>query len=443
MTPLPSAVDTERALLGGLIQDPDQIDDVAVRVADFYRDDHARLFALLCDMRRAGEVIDLVTVPERVTRGGGHNEYGGVAYVVQLADHCPSPQAVPEYARIVRDKAVLRALIRDADAIRRAALEDPGDVGDLVTRAGNAISQLADVAGSDGWTSTADLTADRLAAVERRMESMKADGVSTGFRALDGILTSLAPGQLVILAARPAMGKSTAALNIAQNVAVMEGRAVAVFSLEMTRGELVDRQLCATALVDAGQMRSGALRGADLSRLMEARGVLDRHPLHIDDTPGLTISEVRARSTRLKARHPDLALIVIDYLQLMRGDDPRVIREQQVAAISGGLKALAKDLGVCVVALSQLNRSVEARQNKRPGMADLRESGSIEQDADVVAMIYRDEVYNENSDDKGAAEVIIVKQRGGSTGTVKLGFRGRFVRFDDLDDDSAWIGGGS
>ena len=418
--------------------DPARLSEVCEVVApgDFYRPEHEALFSLLVAMESAREPIDLVTVPERAARDESAERYGGVAYVVELPDHAPSTANLPYYAKVVRDKALLRRFITLAQGLASDAMGQPEQVGDLLDRAGRELLALGKSRGGGEWHRVSLIVDEELARLETL--SQRTDGITgtpSGFADLDEKLAGMQPSDLIILAARPSMGKTALALNLAQNAALTSNATVAIFSLEMARGQLVTRMLCSEARVDASKVRTGRLDAADWELFLEASDVLRRARIHIVDTPGLTITEVRMRAQRLAAEHGQLGLIVIDYLQLMQGDDPKARREQQISSISRGLKALAKDLGVPVVALSQLNRGVEARQEKRPLLSDLRESGAIEQDADVIMFIYRDEYYNPDSPDKGLAEVIIAKQRNGPTGTVKLVFEGRFTRFDDYAPD--------
>lgn len=435
----PQAVEAERALLGGMILKPERIPEIrgiGLRGDHFHRPEHANLFRVLVEMFGRNEAIDLVTVPERIAREGEQDRFGGISYVLGLPDQIPSTTNLPHYARVVLDKALLRQLIDTATNVSERAYAQPDDVHNLMDQAAREILSLGSGVGVGSWEQIS-LTLDE--AVENLNELAQSDGpvagYSTGFEDLDKKLAGLHKSDLIILAARPAMGKTALALNIAQNVALLEKRAVGIFSMEMSRAQLVTRMVCCQGLVDGNKVRTGDLDTEDWERFLEATDVLRGTRVFIDDTPGLSITDVRSRSKRLKAEQEDLGLIVIDYLQLMSGDDKRAPREQQISSISRGLKALAKDVDVPVIALSQLNRGVEQRAEKRPMVSDLRESGAIEQDADIILFIYRDEYYNPDSTDKGLAEVIIAKQRSGPTGTVKLVFRGEFTRFDNYADD--------
>jgi len=435
----PHAVEPERALLGGLILHPANLPEIQeiIEADDFYRTEHGALFELLVDMNGKGQTIDLITVPERVARAGQHQVYGGVAYVLELPDTVPSTANLTHYAEVVKDKSTLRRLIGATRTLMNEAYAEPDDVSDLLDRAARDITGLGQGRDRRSWQQISLVVDQAILKIEKlSQEGGPTTGHNTGFTDLNKKMAGLQPTDLIILAARPAMGKTALALNIAQNVAIIEGLPVAIFSMEMSREQLVTRMLCCHALVDAGRVRQpDRLETDDWERLLESSDYLRRLPVFIDDTPGLSIGELRARAQRLKAEHPDLALIVIDYLQLMKGEDKRSSREQQISSISRGLKGLAKDVECPVVALSQLNRGVESRQEKRPLVSDLRESGAIEQDADVILFLYRDDYYNPDSMDKGLAEVIIAKQRNGPTGTVKLAFQGQYTRFDNYVAD--------
>jgi replicative DNA helicase len=434
----PQAVEAERALLGGMILEPERIPEITgmgVHGEHFHRPEHGALFRVLVEMHGRGDAIDLVTVPERIAREGEQDRFGGISYVLGLPDQIPSTTNLPHYGRVVLDKALLRNLIDTANAVSERAYAQPDDVHVLMDQAAREILSLGTGVGVGSWEQIS-LTMDR--AIEALHELSQSDGPvaghTTGFDDLDRMLAGLHKSDLIILAARPAMGKTALALNIAQNVALLEDKAVGIFSMEMSRAQLVTRMVCCQGLVDGNKVRTGELDSDDWDRFLEASDALRATRVFIDDTPGLSITDLRSRAKRLKAEQDDLGLIVIDYLQLMSGDDKRAPREQQISAISRGLKGLAKDLDVPVIALSQLNRGVEQRAEKRPMVSDLRESGAIEQDADIILFIYRDEYYNPDSTDKGLAEVIIAKQRSGPTGTAKLVFRGEFTRFDNYAD---------
>lgn len=434
----PQAHDAERALLGGLILTPEMLPEVAERVAavDFYRPDHRALYGLLLEMSADGSHIDLVTVAERAARGGNDEQYGGLSYVLSLAEEVPSTANLVHYATVVREKSTLRQLIAAAHVVEKEAFEEADAAGVLVERAAQALMELGNRDQRRSWSQVSLIIDEEINRIDALSKVASAvTGVTTGFIDMDRKLAGFQATDLIVLAARPAMGKTALALNLAQNAAILGGKAVGIFSLEMGRGQLVTRLLSCLGTVEGGKLRTGRLTDEEWERLLTASEMLRQQSIFVDDTPGVTLSDVRARSRRLKATAPNLGLIVVDYLQLMQGDDPKVPRQQQISDISRGLKILAKDLEVPVLALSQLSRGVEQRADKRPLPSDLRESGAIEQDADVIMFIYRDEIYNPDTADKGLAEVIIAKQRNGPTGTVKLAFQGQYARFDNLAEE--------
>jgi replicative DNA helicase len=340
------------------------------------------------------------------------------------------------YARVLRHKALLRKFIENSEGLVEEAYADPTDVDELFERATQGIFDLSQGAGKHDWAPLSQVLDTELVRIQHvAAHPEELTGTTTGFTGLDEKLAGLHPTDLLVLAARPAMGKTALALNIAQNAALDGGVAVGIFSLEMGRGQLVTRMLCCEAMVDANKVRTGQLDEDDWLALARADDRLRGARVHVFDRPGLTIHDVRAGARRLKQREPTLGLVVVDYLQLMSGEDPRASREQQISSISRGLKGLAKELEVPILALSQLNRGVESRKDKRPMLSDLRESGAIEQDADVILFIYRDQYYNPDSEEKNLAEVIIAKQRAGPTGMVKMVFRGQYTRFDDYAHD--------
>ncbi len=431
--PYPHNLEAERALLGGLIADPDRMGEIGdLATDDFYRPDHGRLFGLLKAMGAKGDKIDLVTVPERVMAGDNAEQYGGVGYVMQLPDHAPSTANLAHYARLVREKSILRQMIEKAEGLANEAYTQPAEVDELVDKAAREMLSLGESTSSRGFRPLSVLVDDEFVRIEQVQEERGKTGTTTGFVALDERMGGFNPTDLVVLAARPGMGKTALALNFAQNAAIKDGAGVGIFSMEMSAQQLAGRLLCCRALVDNGRIKKGRLDPDDWERLLEASDELRELKIHIDDTPALSIGDVRARALRLSATVPGLKLILIDYLQLMRGDEKNAPREQQISSISRGLKALAKDLDVTVVALSQLNRAVETRADKMPKLSDLRESGAIEQDADMIMFIYRDEYYNkEASTEKGLATVEVAKHRHGEPGRVQLVFQGQFARFDN------------
>jgi replicative DNA helicase len=428
-------MDAERAVLGGLMLDSERLSDVheIVEPEDFYRETHQKLYQLMVDMSSKGEPVEMVSVVEAIARDGGEGSYGGIAYVSSLSDQVPSTQNLPYYAGIVRERAVARRLIEKSREITAKVMSGEHDLQEVLDYAESSIFQVTQERSARDWHMLSTVVDEQFLRIQQLSErSGDVTGISTGFKDLDAKLAGFQRTDLIILAARPAMGKTALALNLARQAAGT-GVGVGVFSLEMSCGQLATRLLCSEAKVDAGKVRTGYLsKERDWPRLTQAAEDLYRLPLYIDDSPGLNIGQLRSKARRLKSKDPTLGLIVVDYIGLM-GGDARVSREQQVSASSRGLKALAKELDVAVLCLSQLNRGVENRNPKIPQLADLRESGAIEQDADVIMFIYRDEYYNkERSTKPGIAEIIVAKQRNGPTGSVELSFQGEFTLFGDL-----------
>ena len=432
----PQNLEAEEAVLGSILLDPDALDRVieVMSAADFYRDNNRTIFEAMLALSEGGDPIDLITLTDALKARGVLPQIGGATYLATLADSVPSAANVASYARIVRDKAVLRNLIRVSSEIVQGCYDRQNDIAQFLDEAERLIFDVSEQRIRPAFVKIGDKIVDTIKIIEQLYERKDiVTGVATGFLDLDRKTAGLQPADLVIIASRPSMGKTTFALNIAQYVALHGGASVGFFSLEMTKEQLVMRLLCAEARVDSSRVRTGHA-DSDFARLANAAGRLVDAPIFIDDTPTLNILEIRAKARRLKREH-DLGLIIVDYLQLMHGlpnNKREENRVQELAEISRGLKALAKDLQVPVVALSQLNRQVEMRGDKRPLMSDIRESGSIEQDADVIMFIYRDEVYHQESPDEGTAEIIIGKQRNGAIGTVRLSFRGEYTRFENL-----------
>jgi replicative DNA helicase len=433
----PHSIEAEQSVLGGLMLDNRAWDNLADRITgeDFYREDHRLIFQAIADLCSSNKPCDFITLCEHLRHQGKLEEAGGVSYLGTLANDTPSAANVMAYAEIVRERSVLRTLIAAG-----------GDIAELGFRPdGRGHSELIDVAEqkvfairnkSQHAQGSYAMMPQLMDMVERRIEDMRTNpgglaGLPTGFTDLDKLTTGLHPGDLVILAGRPSMGKTSFALNIAEHVALYEKKAAAVFSMEMPADQLALRVLSSFARIDMGKLRSGELEDRDWDRLTSQGGLVREAPLYIDETGALSPLELRARARRMKQRH-NIQLIIVDYIQLMQVPGTKENRTNEISEISRSLKALAKELELPVIALSQLNRGVEQRDNKRPRMSDLRESGGIEQDADLVAFIYRDEVYNKESPDKGTAEIIIVKQRNGPLGTVRTAFFGQYTRFENL-----------
>jgi replicative DNA helicase len=439
----PANPEAEQSVLGAILVRPQIMDRVAdlITPEDFYREAHGRIFKAMLDLYGKGEPVDLVTVTALLKERGHLEGVGGPVFLAGLSEQVGFAVNADYYANLVRDKAVLRRLLDCTQEIASACLSPMEDVAEFLDAAERKVFQVAEAKVRPGFAPLSALVDNEIATLEAiwGRKDGALTGVTSGFIDLDNYTAGFQASDLIILAARPSMGKTALALNIAFNAAYKSQPPVPVafFSLEMSKEQLVRRLLSSVGQVDASQIRRAAfLTGQEWTRLQEAAGVLLDCPIFIDDTPAATVLDIRAKSRRLKA-DGKLGLIVIDYLQLMQGRADAASREQQISEISRSLKALAKELAVPVMALSQLSREPEKRERKRPQLSDLRESGAIEQDADVVMFIYRDEVYRKDSPDQGVAEVIIGKQRNGPIGTVKLSFRDRFTRFDDLEKDNA------
>ncbi|QKQ26266.1 replicative DNA helicase [Candidatus Reidiella endopervernicosa] len=434
----PHSIQAEQSVLGGLMLDNESWDQVADRVGDddFYRRDHRKIFAAIKQLAQEGNPFDVVTLSEWLERNSDLAEAGGLSYIGTLANNTPSAANIKAYADIVREHSVVRQLIRVGTDIADSGYVTEGrNSKELLDHAEQRVFQIAEqgARGNRGFTSIKDLLTNVVDRIDQLMENDDPiTGVSTGFDDFDEKTSGLQPSDLVIVAGRPSMGKTTFAMNLAENAAIKSQTPVAVFSMEMPGEQLAMRMVSSLGRIDQHSVRTGKLDDDDWPRLTSAMQILAEAPLFIDDTPALSPTELRARARRLKREH-GLGMIVIDYLQLMQGSgNSKENRTAEISEISRSLKALAKELNVPVVALSQLNRSLEQRPNKRPVMSDLRESGAIEQDADVIVFIYRDEVYNEESPDKGTAEIIIGKQRNGPIGTTRLTFLGRYTRFENF-----------
>jgi replicative DNA helicase len=436
----PHSIEAEQAVLGGLLLDNNAFDRVAdvLREDDFYRHDHRLIWKQVAMLISRGQPADVVTVFESMQTAGKADEVGGLVYLNALAQETPSAANIRRYAEIVRDRATLRRLISTSDDISTSALNPQGkDTRQLLDEAESKIFQISEE-GSRGQAGFQQLPNLLAKVVERIDELYNQDnpndvtGVPTGFADLDRMTSGMQPGDLVVVAGRPSMGKTALSMNIGEYVAVEQGLPVAVFSMEMGATQLAMRMVCSVGRLDQQRLRTGRLNDDDWPRLTNAMQKMQETQLFIDETPALNALELRARARRLSRQCGRLGLIIIDYIQLMAGSSTGENRATEISEISRGLKALAKELDCPVIALSQLNRSLEQRPNKRPVMSDLRESGAIEQDADVILFIYRDEVYNPDSTDKGTAEIIIAKQRNGPIGTVRLTFVGQYTKFENF-----------
>jgi replicative DNA helicase len=434
----PQSVEVEQSVLGAVLLDQEALVRVldVINERDFYQDVHRWIFQSMVELFEDNVPIDVITVAERLKKKERLEAVGGAAYLAELADMVPTSAHVWYHSQIVREKAILRTLIQSATAIVADSYEGAQDVDMVLDRAEQAIFEISQRRTTSGFAGINTILKGSFKRIEQLYERKElVTGVATGFTDFDRRTSGLQPSDLIIIAGRPGMGKTAFSMNIAQHVGVRVGRPVAIFSLEMSKEQLVTRMLCAEARVDSTKLRTGFLRRDDWPLLTKAAGTLSEARIYIDDAPAQTSLDIRSKARRLRAELGDLALVVVDYLQLMQGRRGTENRQQEVSEMTRALKALAKELDVPVVALSQLSRAVEARKPPRPQLSDLRESGAIEQDADVVCMIYRDEIYDEESMDKGVAEVIIAKQRNGPTGVVKLAFQGEFTRFSNLADD--------
>ena len=435
----PHSLEAEPSLSGGVLLDNQAWERIAdlVSEVDFYRDDHRRIYRHITKLIDQGRPADVVTVFESLEKNGEAEQAGGLAYLAEIANNTPSAANIRRYAEIVRERAILRKLVAVGDEIAASALSPSGkDAKALLDEAEAKVFQIAEAGArhTSGFVSIQPIlkqVVDRVQELYDRDNPSEVTGVPTGLVDLDEKTSGLQPSDMIIVAGRPAMGKTTFALNLAEHIAIEQRLPVAIFSMEMPGTQLATRFISSVGRIDMQKIRSGRLTDDDWQRLTMAMGKLYDAPLFIDETPGLNPIDLRARARRLARQCGKLGLIVIDYLQLMSGTREGDNRAAELSEISRSVKSLAKELNVPIMALSQLNRSLEQRPNKRPVMSDLRESGAIEQDADIIMFIYRDEVYNPDSPDKGTAELIIGKHRNGPTGTVRLTFIGENTRFEN------------
>ena len=439
----PHSIEAEQAVLGGLMLDNAAWDQIADRVSepDFYRNEHRKIFSAIAALAERSDPFDAVTVSEWLARNAELDQAGGLAYLATLAQDTPSAANIRAYASIVRERAMLRQLITIGGEIANSAFTPDGrSAGELVEDAEKRVYEIAE-RGTRGRQIFEPLKNLLTRAVDRMDELFHSDnhitGVATGFAQFDELTSGLQKGDLVIVAGRPSMGKTAFAMNIAEHAAIKGKIPTAIFSMEMPGEQLALRLISNLGRVNQSKIRNGRFADDDWPRISSAVTILSDAPMYIDDSPGLTPTELRARARRLKREH-GLGLIVVDYLQLMQVPGTKENRATEISEISRGLKALAKELECPVIALSQLNRSVEQRNDKRPVMSDLRESGAIEQDADLIAFIYRDEVYDKETRRKGIADIIIAKQRNGPIGEVQLTFLGEYTRFENLVSEEAF-----
>ena len=431
---LPHSLDAERTVLGAILIENESFHHASevLKQDDFYRQSHQKIFARMESLSSRGQGIDLVTLKEELARAGELEAAGGIAYLTSLVDGVPRATNVPYYSRIVKEKSVLRSLISSANRIIQSCFDEPEDTASVLDQAEKTIFEIAEGSIRTGFEPVSDIVRNTFKSIDELSERREmVTGVPTGFEKFEELTSGLQASDLIIVAARPAMGKTSFCLNVAQH-AGLTGRSIGILSLEMSKEQLVLRMLCSEARVDMHRLRSGFISEKDWSKLIQAVSKLSSTRIFIDDSPSLSVLEMRAKARRLKLEH-GLDLLIVDYIQLMQGRGRFENRNQEIASISRALKGLAKELSIPVVALSQLSRAPEGRGDHRPQLSDLRESGALEQDADVVVFIYREEEYNETPENKGLAELIISKQRNGPTGVVRVAFIKEYTRFENLE----------
>lgn len=432
----PQNIEAEQAVLGAIFLEPEALVTASERLAadDFYRASHQRIYSVMILIAERGEPVDLVTVTAELQDKKWLEEIGGVSYLSDLANSVPTAANVDYYSQFVEEKSLLRRLIRVATNIAAEGYAEEEDVDTILSEAEKTILEVSHKKNTSAFISIKDVLVEAYDNIEK-LQNQTGDitGIATGFSELDRITAGFQKNDLIIVAARPSVGKTAFALNIAQNIATKTDENVAIFSLEMGASQLVMRMICSEGNIDAQRLRTGSLQEEDWSKLTMAMGSLSKAGIYIDDTPGIRVNEIRAKCRRLK-QEKGVGMILIDYMQLLRGDGRSgENRQQEVSEISRSLKSLARELEVPVIALSQLSRGVESRQDKRPMMSDIRESGSIEQDADIVAFLYRDDYYDKESEKKDIIEIIIAKQRNGPIGTVELAFVKEYNKFVNLE----------
>ncbi len=429
----PQQIEAEQSLLGGLLIDGDGFPTVVevLKGDEFYRDAHRTIFHVLQLLFESNQPIDLITVAEKLADRNELESVGGATYLAALAERVPSAANVATYARIINEKALLRRLIQAAGEITSHCYAGGKTVEEILDSAESTIFSVTERTIRSSYHPIKDVIKKSVEVIENFHEYHGVSGIPSHFAELDKLTAGFQRSDLIIIAARPSMGKTALALNIARNAALESGYPVGFFSLEMSKEQLAMRLLCSEARVDSQKIRTGFLSAHEGAKMIQAASAFMEAPIYIDDTPAISALELRAKARRMMAER-GLGMVIVDYLQLMRGRDGTERREQEISEISRSLKALAKELFIPVIALSQLNRKVEERHDKRPQLSDLRESGAIEQDADVIAFIYRDEMYSKESTDQGVAEVIIGKQRNGPTGTAKLAYIKSYTRFENL-----------
>ncbi len=433
----PNDVDAEQAVIGSMLTDKDAVISAieVLKEEDFYREDNKTIYSAILNLYNRSEPIDIITLKSELTAMGMFDKIGGFEYIVGLPEKVPTTANVEKYINIVKEKSELRRLIKTANEIIEQGYDPTENIDDIMNNAEKKIFNIMQDKDQKGYSPIKDVLVDTFTELEQLYnQKQHITGVPTGFIDLDYKTAGLHNSDLVLIAARPAMGKSAFALNVATNAAVKAKVPVVLFSLEMSKEQMVNRILCSEAMVDSNKVRTGKIDDEDWIKLANTMGELSEAPIYIDDTPGISINEIRAKCRKLKLEK-NIGLVVIDYLQLVQGSSKRAqgSREQEISEISRSLKILAKEINVPVIALSQLSRAPEQRPDHRPMLSDLRESGAIEQDADIVMFLYRDDYYNEDSEDKGLAEVILAKHRAGSTGTVKLVWLGNYTKFANME----------
>ena len=432
----PHDIEAEQAVLGCMLTDKDSVISAIekLKADDFYREDNKSVYEAMLSLYGRSEPIDIITVKSELVTNGKFDQIGGLEYLAVLPEKIPTTANVEKYIKIIEEKSILRNLIKTANDIISAGYDQTEEVEDIMNIAEKKIFDIMQNKNAKGYTPIKDVLVETFSELER-LYNQKGyiTGVETGFTELDYKTSGFHKSDLIIIAARPAMGKSAFAINIATHAAVNNNVPVVIFNLEMSKEQVANRILCSEAMVDSNKIRTGKIDDNEWIKLANASGRLAEAPIYIDDTPGISIMEIRARCRKLKLEK-NIGLVVIDYLQLVQGSNKKnSSREQEISEISRSLKILAKELDIPVIALSQLSRSAEKRDDKRPMLADLRESGAIEQDADIVMFLYRDDYYNQDSEKKNIAEVILAKHRGGSTGTVDLLWLGNYTKFANIE----------
>ncbi|MCX5711444.1 MAG: replicative DNA helicase [Candidatus Omnitrophica bacterium] len=430
----PQNLEAEMAVLGSMLIDEEAI-SIAVETLEsdlFYKDSHRKIFQAIVDLYNGNKAVDLITLTNELKRSGSLDEVGGASFLTALANSVPTSANINHYVGIVKEKGILRSLINNSTRIVSLCYESEGNVDEVVDCAEKFIFEISDKKTHGTYLQLKDIIKDSIETIDKLYQKKQhVTGIPTGYIDFDIKTAGLQPSDLIIVAGRPSMGKSALALGMAEYAGVVEKIPTAIFSLEMSKEQLVQRLLCSHARVDAHKVRTGYLATSDWPRLTAAAGKLSESPIFIDDTPAISVMELRAKARRLKM-HQDIKLIILDYMQLMRGTAGIENRQQEISEISRSLKALARELNVPVVAISQLSRAVESRTDHRPQLSDLRESGAIEQDADVVVLLLREEYYSPTPDNQGVAEVMIAKQRNGPVGNLRLAFIKEYTRFENI-----------